>query len=71
MYRVSIITKEDLIKHQKPMLYENIRTISLTTGRVLLTDYKDRLINIRPDIITNITINPVLFTESEEVFINE
>lgn len=71
MYRVSIITKEDLIKHQEPMLYENIRTISLTTGRVLLTDYKDRLINIRPDIITNITINPVLFTESEEVFINE
>ena len=71
MYRVSIITKEDLIKHQEPMLYENIRTISLTTGRVLLTDYKDRLINIRPDIITNITINPVLFTESEEVVINE
>lgn len=71
MYKVSIITKEDLIKHREPMLYENIRTISLTTGRVLLSDYKDRLINIRPDIITNITINPVLFTESEEVFINE
>ena len=71
MYRVSIITKEDLIKHQEPMLYKNIRTISLTTGRVLLTDDNDHLINIRPDIITNITINPVLFTESEEVFINE
>lgn len=71
MYKVSIITKDDLIKHREPMLYENIRTISLTTARVLLTDYKDRLINIRPDIITNITINPVLFTESEEVFINE
>lgn len=70
MYKVSIITKEDLIKHREPMLYENIRTISLTTGRVLLSDYKDHLINIRPDVITSITINP-LFMESEEVFINE
>ena len=70
MYKVSIITKEDLIKHREPMLYENIRTISLTTGRVLLTDYEDHLMNLRPDIITNITINP-LSMESEEVFINE
>ena len=70
MYRVSIITKEDLIKHREPMLYENIRTISLTTGRVLLSDDKDHLINIRPDVITNITVKPV-FSESEEVFINE
>lgn len=71
MYRVSIITKENLIKHREPMLYENIRSISLTTGRLLLADDKDHLINIRPDIITEITINPVLFTESEEVLINE
>lgn len=70
MYRVSIITKEDLITHQEPMSYENIRTISLTTGRVLLTDYKDHLMTLRPDIISNITINP-LSMESEEVFINE
>lgn len=70
MYKVSIITKEDLIKHREPMLYENIRTISLTTGRVLLTDYEDHLMTLRPDIITNITINP-LSMESEEVFINE
>ena len=60
MYRVSIITKEDLIKHQEPLLYENIRTISLTTGRVLLTDDDDHLINIRPDILTTITITQYL-----------
>lgn len=71
MYRVSIITKEDLIKHQEPLLYENIRSISLTKSRLLLADDKDHLINIRPDVITDVTINPVLFTDSEEVFINE
>lgn len=70
MYRVSIITKEGLIKHQAPMLYENIRTISLTTGRVLLTDDNDHLINIRPDNLTTITITHY-FWKNEEVFINE
>ena len=67
MYKMTVITRDDIIKHREPVIYDNIRTASFTTARVLLTDDKDQMTTIRPDVINNIIINPI----NEEVIINE
>ena len=65
MYKMTILTKEDISKHREPVIYANIRTASFTTARVILTDDNNHMITIRPDTINSIIIN------HEEVLINE
>lgn len=56
MYRIAIITKEDVIRKREPKIYENIRTASLMTSRILLTDDNDHILTISPSSVFNIAI---------------
>lgn len=67
MYKMSVITRDGIVSNEEGRIYDNIRTASFTSARVLLTDNRDHVITIRPDAIKNIIIKPII----EEVISHE
>ena len=67
MYKIALITKEDIIRKREPRIYENIRTASLMSSRILLTDDNNHILTFSPSSISSIVIS----TPGEEVIFDE
>lgn len=67
MYKIALITKEDIIRKREPRIYDNIRTASLMSSRILLTDDNNHILTFSPSSISSIVIS----TPGEEVIFDE
>ena len=57
MYNVEVLTNDDYMFSKEPTVYPNIRTVSITTGRILITDSNDHMYNFNPMHIKDLNIN--------------
>ena len=57
MYDVLIQTKEDILRNRPPVKYHNIRTLSFTSSRILLTDDQNKMICYHPSKIEMLSIS--------------
>lgn len=75
MYNVVLQTKEDILRNRPAVKYHNIRTLSFTSSRILLTDDQNKMICYHPSKIEMLSIStegmPPVHGMGEEVFIDE
>lgn len=57
MYDVLLQTKEDLLRNRLAVEYHNIRTLSFTSSRILLTDERNNMFCFQPSKISLIAIS--------------
>ena len=70
MYHVVLQTKEDILRNRPPVKYHNIRTLSFTSSRILLTDDQNKMICYHPSKIEMLSIStevPSVHGMGEEV----
>ena len=70
MYNVVLQTKEDVLRNRPAVKYHNIRTLSFTSSRILLTDDQNKMICYHPSkieklFITTESLPPVHGMEEE------
>lgn len=57
MYTVEIMTREDYEKGKKyPVNLPNIRNVSITQGRYLVTDAYNHMLTFRPDEVLSFSV---------------
>lgn len=57
MYDVLLQTKEDILRNRPAVKYHNIRTLSFTSSRILLSDYDNNNFCFHPSKISLIAIS--------------
>ena len=57
MYDVLIQTREDILRDRPAVEYHNIRTLSFTSSRILLTDDENKMFCFQPSKIALIGIS--------------
>ena len=58
MYKIKLITKEDIALKRGPVTYEDVRTVSVTSSRVIITDNNNHMYTVRPGSINALIIEP-------------
>lgn len=56
MYNVQLQTKEDILRNRPAIKYHNIRTLSFTSGRILLSNDENKMFCFHPSNISVIAI---------------
>lgn len=56
MYDVLLQTREDILRNRPAVKYHNIRTLSFTSSRILLTDEQNKMFCFHPSNISMIAI---------------
>lgn len=56
MYHVLVQTKEDILRNRPAVKYHDIRTLSFTSSRILLTDDQNKMFCFHPSKISVIAI---------------
>ncbi len=57
MYSVEILTRREYERGFKiPKVYEDIRNISITSGRFLITDGNNHMLTYRPDEVLSFSV---------------
>ena len=59
MYQVELLTLTDKIKNKNPVIMPNIRTVSVTSARIIVTDDHDHMTILDPDEMFYIQLFPL------------
>ena len=58
MYDVEMKLRSDVIRGQGPFVMPNIKTVSVSSARVILANETDQLYTFRPDEIVSMSVSP-------------
>ena len=53
MYQIELLTLTDKIRKKNPVIMPNVRTVSVSSARILVTDDHDHITLLDPEINTN------------------
>lgn len=58
MYNIEIKLKADQLRGRGPFVMPDIKTVSITSARIILTNGTDQLYTFRPDEIVSMSVFP-------------